>query len=34
MAHVYLFAGDDPKTIWGADEHGSMDVYIHPPPTR
>jgi len=34
MAHVYLFAGDDPKTIWGADEHGSMDVHIHPPPTR
>ena len=34
MAHVYLFAGDDPKTIWGGDEHGAMDVHIHHPPTR
>jgi hypothetical protein len=31
MAHVYLFAGDDPKTIWGGDEHGSMDVHMHHP---
>jgi hypothetical protein len=31
MAHVYLFAGDDPKTIWGGDDHGSMDVHMHPP---
>jgi hypothetical protein len=29
MAHVYLFAGDDPRTIWG-DDHGSMDVHMHP----
>jgi hypothetical protein len=34
MAHVYLFAGDDPKTIWGGDEHGSMDVHVHRPPAR
>lgn len=32
MAHVYLFAGDDPKTIWG-DDHGSMDVHMHHPPS-
>jgi hypothetical protein len=32
MAHVYLFAGDDPKTIWGGDDHGSMDVHMHHPP--
>ena len=31
MAHVYLFAGDDPKTIWGAEDHGSMDVHMHHP---
>jgi len=31
MAHVYLFAGDDPKTIWG-DDHGTMDVHMHHPP--
>jgi hypothetical protein len=31
MAHVYLFSGDDPKTIWGED-HGSMDVHMHHPP--
>jgi hypothetical protein len=31
MAHVYLFAGDDPKTIWGGDDHGSMDVHMHHP---
>jgi len=31
MAHVYLFSGDDPKTIWGED-HGSMDVHTHNPP--
>lgn len=34
MAHVYLFAGDDPTTIWGGDEHGSMDVHVHHPPAR
>jgi len=31
MAHVYLFSGDDPKTIWG-EEHGSMDMHSHHPP--
>lgn len=31
MAHVYLFAGDDPKIIWG-EGHGSMDVHVHRPP--
>jgi hypothetical protein len=31
MAHVYLFAGDDPKVIWG-EEHTSMDVHMHHPP--
>jgi hypothetical protein len=32
MAHVYLFASDDPKVIWG-EGHGSMDVHLrHPPP--
>jgi len=31
MAHVYLFAGDDPKVIWG-EGHGSMDVHAHHPP--
>jgi hypothetical protein len=31
MAHVYLFAGDDPKVIWG-EGHGSMDVHDHHPP--
>jgi len=31
MAHVYLFAGDDPKVIWG-EEHASMDVHMHRPP--
>src|SRR5205823_638767 len=31
MAHVYLFAGDDPKVIWG-EEHGSMDMHDHHPP--
>jgi hypothetical protein len=30
MAHVYLFAGDDPKVIWGA-EHASMDMHDHHP---
>jgi hypothetical protein len=30
--HVYLFAGDDPKTIRGGDDHGSMDVHMHHPP--
>jgi hypothetical protein len=30
MAHVYLFSGDDPKTIWG-EEHGSMDMKMHHP---
>jgi len=34
MAHVYLFAGDDPKTIWGGDDHGSMDVHMHHPTTE
>jgi hypothetical protein len=29
MAHVYMFAGDDPKAIWG--EHGSMDMDMHHP---
>jgi hypothetical protein len=32
MAHVYLFAGDDPKVIWG-EEHTSMDVHMHHPPS-
>lgn len=31
MAHVYLFAGDDPNTIWGGEDHGSMDVHMHHP---
>jgi hypothetical protein len=31
MAHVYLFAGDDPNVIWG-EGHGSMDVHVHRPP--
>ena len=31
MAHVYLFAGDDLKVIWG-EEHTSMDVHMHHPP--
>jgi hypothetical protein len=31
MAHVYMFAGDDPKVIWG-EGHGSMDVHTHLPP--
>jgi hypothetical protein len=31
MAHVYLFAGDDSKVIWG-EEHTSMDVHMHHPP--
>ena len=31
MAHVYLFASDDPKVIWG-EGHGSMDVHMHHPP--
>lgn len=26
MAHVYMFASDDPRVIWGG-EHGSMDVH-------
>jgi hypothetical protein len=30
MAHVYLFAGNDPKTIWGG-EHASMDMDMHHP---
>ena len=29
MAHVYLFASDDPAVIWGG-EH-SMDVHVHRP---
>lgn len=33
MAHVYLFAGDDPAVIWGG-EHGSMDVHMHHPPVH
>ncbi len=32
MVHVYLFAGDDPATIWGGDDHGSMNVHVHHPP--
>ena len=28
MAHVYMFASDDPQVIWGG-EHGSMDVHVH-----
>ena len=33
MAHVYLFAGDDPTVIWG-EEHGSMDMKgMHHPPS-
>ena len=31
MAHVYMFASDDPKVIWG-EGHGSMDVHMHHPP--
>ena len=31
MAHVYMFAGDDPKVTWG-EAHGSMDVHMHHPP--
>src|SRR5436305_12534337 len=30
MAHVYLFVGDDPKSIWGED-HATMDVHMHHP---
>ena len=35
MAHVYLFASNDPAVIWGAD-HGSMDVHmdVHQPAGR
>lgn len=33
MAHVYLFAGDDPTVIWG-EGHGSMDVHMHHPPSK
>ncbi|MEO7085247.1 MAG: hypothetical protein ABI442_00410 [Gemmatimonadaceae bacterium] len=34
MAHVYLFSGDDMKTVWGGDEHSSMDMDpgMHHPP--
>jgi hypothetical protein len=33
MAHVYLFAGDDLPTIWGGEDHSSMDMsaHLHPP---
>ena len=31
LAPVYLFAGDDPKVIWG-EGHGSMDVHSSHPP--
>jgi hypothetical protein len=29
MAHVYLFSGDDLATIWGGDEHSTMDMDMH-----
>jgi len=28
MAHVYMFAGDDPKMIWDADDVGNMDMHM------
>jgi hypothetical protein len=28
MAHVYMFAGDDPKVIWDADDVGNMDMHM------
>lgn len=35
MTHVYMFAGDDPKLIWDADDVGSMGNMKHmrEPPT-
>jgi hypothetical protein len=30
MAHVYLFAGDDPAAIWGGDEHDHMRMHRKP----
>jgi hypothetical protein len=30
MAHVYLFAGDDPRAIWGGDDRDHMHSH-HPP---
>ncbi|HEY9226788.1 MAG TPA: hypothetical protein VIP11_09090 [Gemmatimonadaceae bacterium] len=30
MAHVYMFASEDPRIIWGG-EHGAMDVHSHKP---
>lgn len=30
MAHVYLFAGDDPRAIWGGDEHDHMGMHKKP----
>jgi hypothetical protein len=29
MAHVYMFAGDDPKLIWDADDVGNMGTMDH-----
>ncbi|AHG88355.1 hypothetical protein J421_0818 [Gemmatirosa kalamazoonensis] len=29
MSHVYLFAGDDPKAIWGGDDHDMMRMHHH-----
>jgi hypothetical protein len=27
MSHVYLFAGDDPRSIWGGDDHDMMHMH-------
>lgn len=31
MAHVYMFAGDDPKLIWDTDDAGNMDHHMRQP---
>jgi hypothetical protein len=32
MAHVYMFAGDDPKLIWDPDDVGNMVHHMREPP--
>jgi hypothetical protein len=34
MAHVYMFAGSDPKAIWDADDVGNMGMLMPHPPTH
>ena len=34
MAHVYMFAGDDPRVIWDTDDAGNMDMHMGHPPTN